>query len=185
MLITDFIGAFIPILLDTSDVQSVNATVIGGSTIDIQCCFIHGSDALGCKVVLVSHCLNIRDVYATLSRSSNRSAYGRLTLPQGISCYQVFASDIDVNNIVGNLSIAGMIKQVSKCQNVRDVQVNLSRSDMFSFGQLNLTHSITCYHEVFAFEINVNNTISNLSIAGKIKPMTCGVCIQGKVYLIS
>ena len=77
-------------------------------------------------MVLVSHCLNVNDVYATLSRGSKRSAYGQLTLPHGISCYQVFASDIDVNNIVGNLSIAG-----------------------------------------------------------KIKPMTCGVCIQGKVYLIS
>ena len=40
--------------LDSTDVQSVNATVVGESTIDIQCWFIHGSDALGCKVVLVS-----------------------------------------------------------------------------------------------------------------------------------
>ena len=40
----------------TSDVQAVNATVVGESTIDIQCWFIHGSDALGCKVVLVSDC---------------------------------------------------------------------------------------------------------------------------------
>ena len=64
-------------------------------------------------MVLVSHCLNVSDVYATLSRSSNRSAYGRLTLPYGISCYQVFASDIDVNNIVGNLTIAGKIKLMS------------------------------------------------------------------------
>ena len=64
-------------------------------------------------MVLVSHCLNVSDVYATLSRSSNRSAYGRLALPHGISCYQVFASDIDVNNIVSNLSIMGKIKRMT------------------------------------------------------------------------
>ena len=48
---------------DTSDVQAVNATVVGESTIDIQCWFIHGSDALGCKVVLVSDCPNANDNY--------------------------------------------------------------------------------------------------------------------------
>ena len=42
------------VLLDSTDVQSVNATVVGESTIDIQCWFIHGSDTLGCKMVLVS-----------------------------------------------------------------------------------------------------------------------------------
>ena len=36
------------------DVQSVNITVVDESAIvDIQCLFIPGSDALGCKVVLV------------------------------------------------------------------------------------------------------------------------------------
>ena len=42
---------FFPLLLnlDTSDVQAVNATVVGESTIDIQCWFIHGSDVLGCR----------------------------------------------------------------------------------------------------------------------------------------
>ena len=104
------------IILVTSDVQAVNVTVVDESAVAVQCLFIHGSDALGCNVVLVS-----------------------------------------------------------KCQNVRDVQANLSRSDIFSFGQLNLTHSITCYHEVFAFDINVNNTFSNLSIEGKIHTTTHNV----------
>ena len=35
------------IIIVTSDVQAVSATVVGESTIDIQCLFIHGSDALG------------------------------------------------------------------------------------------------------------------------------------------
>ena len=72
--------------LATSDVQAVNATVVGESTIDIQCWFIHGSDALGCKVVLVSDCPNISDVHVNLSRS-DMSASGQLTtLPAIIEC---------------------------------------------------------------------------------------------------
>ena len=108
--------------LVTSDVQSVSASVVGESTIDIQCWFIHGSDALGCKVVLVSDCPSISDVHA-----------------------------------------------------------NLSRSDMSASGQLSLTYNISCYHRVFAFNIDVNNTISTLTIEGMIKPMEGGVYIHGKV----
>ena len=103
------------LFLVTSDVQAVNATVLNESTIDIQCWFIHGSDALGCKVVLVSDCPNISDVHA-----------------------------------------------------------NLSRSDMSAIGQLTSTY-IFCYHRVFAFDIDVNNTISNLTVEGVIQPMAGGV----------
>ena len=93
-----------------SDVQIVNVTVVGESTIDIQCWFIHGSDALGCKVVLVSDCPNVSDVHANLSRS-DMSASGQLNLINNISCYlRVFAFDIDVNNTVSNLTIEGIIK---------------------------------------------------------------------------
>ena len=53
---------YIHLFIDTSDVQAVNATVVGESSVDIQCWFIHGSDALGCKMVLVSDCPNITDV---------------------------------------------------------------------------------------------------------------------------
>ena len=110
--------------LVTSDVQSVNASVVSESAIDIQCWFIHGSDALGCKVVLVSDCPNISDVH-----------------------------------------------------------VNFSRSDISASGQLSLTHNISCYQRVFAFDIDVNNTISNLAIEGNITPkvMEECVCIHGEV----
>ena len=108
--------------LVTSDVQSVNATVMDESTITIQCWFIHGSDAMGCKVVLVSNCSNISDVHA-----------------------------------------------------------NLSRSDISASGQLSLAHNIFCYHRVFAFDIDVTNTISNLTIEGMIKLVEGGVYVHGKV----
>ena len=101
------------IIVDTSDVQSVNATVGVGSTIDIQCCFIHGSDALGCKVVLVSNCSNISDMHTNVSRSKT-SASKQLTMTDRISCYyQILAFDIDVNNTISNLSVEGEIKPIT------------------------------------------------------------------------
>ena len=108
--------------LVTSDVQAVNATVVSESTIDIQCWFIHGSDALGCKVVLISDCPNVSDVHA-----------------------------------------------------------NLSRSAMLAIGQLTMTHNISCYHRVYVFDIDVNNTISNLTIERTIRPMRGSVHVHGKV----
>ena len=89
----------------TSDVQAVNVTVVDESTIDIQCWFIHGSDALGCKVVLVSDYSNINNVQVHLSRNDT-SASVQLSPTHNISCYQrVFAFDIDVNNTISNLAI--------------------------------------------------------------------------------
>ena len=94
----------------TSDVQAVSATVVDESTIDIQCWFIHGSDTLGCKVVLVSDCPNISDVHANLSRT-DMSASEQLSLIHNISCYhRVYALGIDVNNTINSLSIEAMIK---------------------------------------------------------------------------
>ena len=89
----------------TSDVQAISATAVGESTIDIQCWFIHGSDALGCKIVLVSDYPSVNNEQTMLLRS-NTSASGRFNLTHKVSCYhRVFAFDIDVNNTLSNLTI--------------------------------------------------------------------------------
>ena len=89
----------------TSDVQAISATAVGESTIDIQCWFIHGSDALGCKIVLVSDYPSVNNEQTMLLRS-NTSASGRLNLTHKVFCYhRVFAFDIDVNNTLSNLTI--------------------------------------------------------------------------------
>ena len=86
---------------------------MGESTIDIQCWFIHGSDASGCKIVLVSDCPSIDDEHAILLRS-DMSASGQLSLTHNVSCYhRVFAFDIDVNNTLSNLTIEGTVKTVT------------------------------------------------------------------------
>ena len=81
---------------------------MGESTIDIQCWFIHGSDALGCKVVLVRDCPNISNVHANLSRSI-MSATGQLTtFPAIIEYMHLILMSTTV--LVSNLTIEGDIK---------------------------------------------------------------------------
>ena len=50
---------------------------------------------------------------------------------------------------------------------------------MSASGQLSLTHNISCYCRVFAFDIDVNNTISNLTIEGS--TMRDSVHVYGKI----
>ena len=89
----------------TSDVQAISATAVGESTIDIQCWFIHGSDALGCKIVLVSDYPSVNSEQAIFPRT-NTFASGRLNLTHKVSCYhQVSAFDIEVNNTLSNFII--------------------------------------------------------------------------------
>ena len=98
----------------TSDVQAVTATVVGYSTINIQCLFIHGSDAVGCKVVLASKCPIVQDEYVNLLRNAGSTvANHSLKLTSNISCYyRVFANDIDVNETIGNLTVEGEIRTI-------------------------------------------------------------------------
>ena len=99
----------------TSDVQSVTAIVVGESTIDIQCLFIHGSDAVGCKVVLVSGHRSVNNETETLLKK-NTSAFGQLkVLLHQVGCYQrVLAYSIDVNNITKNFFIEGKLNSGTK-----------------------------------------------------------------------
>lgn len=93
-------------ILDSTDVQSVNITVVDESAIvDIQCLFIHGSDALGCKVVLVSE---YQDEVVIIKRNDTMSASWTYTLTHPVSCYsRVFAFDNEANDTFSTLSIEG------------------------------------------------------------------------------
>ena len=97
---------------------------------------------------------------------------------QAVSATVVGECTIDIQYwfIDGSDSLGCKVVLVSDCPNISDVHANLSRSDMSASVQLSLTHNISCYHRVFAFDIDVNNAISNLTIEGMIKPM------EGVVY---
>ena len=98
--------------LVTSDVQRVSATITGESTIRIQCLFLIRSDAIGCKVVLVSNCSNDSDMYTNITKTK---AFKQLTLPRNVSCYhKVIAYDIEVNNTISDLGIEGSIEHFTR-----------------------------------------------------------------------
>ena len=100
---------YVFMFLVTSDVQAVNATVVDESTIDIQCWFIHGADALGCKVVLVSDHSTIKNESRTFSKR-NTYATGMMTLAHPVSCYlRVVAFDIESDNTTSNITIEGKL----------------------------------------------------------------------------
>lgn len=106
---------------DTSDVHSVNATVVGEYSIHIQCLFIHGSDAVGCKVVVLGDCQGtdyqqsinlIRQVHDIL-------ASGQLNVSERSSCYhRVFAYGIDANYTTSALRVEGRIQPLAIYYNI-------------------------------------------------------------------
>ena len=82
---------------------------MGESTIDIQCLFIHGSDAVGCKVVLVSDHPGVNNETETFLKN-NSSAFGQLKLTHQVGCYQrVLACTINVDNSMSNFIITKML----------------------------------------------------------------------------
>ena len=93
--------------------KAVNAVVTGESTIDIQCWFIHGSDTLGCFVVLVSDHPGVNNETMNMSRSA-MLASGTFNLIQPSSCYtRIFASDIEANRRLSDLYIEGNVQPIS------------------------------------------------------------------------
>ena len=101
----------------TSDVQAVTATVVRESTIDIQCLFIEGSDAVGCKAVFVSECTGVDYHQYTNLLRVNTTASGqlRLSLSYRNPCHhRVFAYDIEIDNNTSNLTIEGIINNIKQ-----------------------------------------------------------------------
>ena len=51
----------------TLDVQTINVTVVGESTTNVQCLFIYGSDSVRCRIIFVSEYLGIADNNANIT----------------------------------------------------------------------------------------------------------------------
>ena len=85
----------------------------GESTIDIQCWFIHGSDALGCVVVLISDHPGVNNKTMNMSRNA-MLASGTFNLIQPSSCYtRILAFDIEANGALSDLTIDGNVQSDS------------------------------------------------------------------------
>ena len=99
----------------TSDVQFISAEAVGDYVCAVKCQFINGSDALGCKVHLVSDHPNVETVVESLIRendsiSSSHPIKRELTLPHPVSCYRhVLAFDIENDNNISEFAINGSL----------------------------------------------------------------------------
>ena len=99
----------------TSDVQVISAEAVGDYVCAVECHFINGSDALGCKIHLVSDHPNVKTVVKSLIRendsiSSSHLIKRELTLPHPVSCYRhVLAFDIENDNNISEFAINGSL----------------------------------------------------------------------------
>ena len=87
------------------------------NNIDVSCHFIKGSDAQGCKVVIVSDHPSVNNITTMLIRSneSDLIACGQVTLTYHIDCYHhVLTFDIEAN---GTTSSSWAIKVGIKHEN--------------------------------------------------------------------
>ena len=122
--------------------------------IDVSCLFINGSDAQGCKVVIVSDHPSVDDT-TTMLIQSNKSdliasgqpdliASGQLTLTYHIDCYHhVLAFDIEAN---GTISSSWAIRERIELDN-SDLQcpVTETGSLIISGIKVNVYYYLFCY----------------------------------------
>ena len=60
----------------------------------------------------------------------------------------------------------------SECSPVVDPYVNISRSTDTPVSKMLIIHQeVSCFQHVFAYDIDANDTISNLSVIGRVEPL--------------
>ena len=82
--------------------------MIADSIIDVQCHFINGSDAQGCKILITSDHPSVENSSTVLIKNSesNTIVSQELNLSYSIDCYhRVFAFDIEMNGTIGKSAI--------------------------------------------------------------------------------
>ena len=122
-----------------------------------------------CKTQDKFYCRSVTSDVQAISAT----AVGESTID--IQYWFIYGTDAisEINNMMGC-----KIVLVSDCPYVDDEHAILLRSDMSVSEKLSLIHNVSCYHRVFAYDVDVNNTLSNLIIEGNIKKIadTCAVC---------
>ena len=111
------------LVLATFDIERVMMEISSENIIVIDCHFINGSDAQGCKVVIVSDHPSVDNITTMLIRSneSDLIASGQLTLTYHIDCYHhVLAFDIETNGTISSSwaireRIGDLNSNVSQC----------------------------------------------------------------------
>ena len=100
-------------------------------SIEIECNFINGTDAQGCKIVVVSSHSSVGNITAMLIRhnESDTTVSGQVNLTYHIDCYHhVLAFDIEANGTISSLATRGEIDKTSESQCVMTTTTGVSVS---------------------------------------------------------
>ena len=95
---------------DTTDVQNVTVTLIDrhGNTSEVQCDFITGSEAIGCKVVIKSAYGS--ESHLLIRNTSTNLATLTVTLKHPLRCYvEVEAFDVESDDSIGSVAVPGLL----------------------------------------------------------------------------
>ena len=99
----------------TTDVQRVLLTKATDYSVEIKCHFINGSDARGCKVVIVSEHAAVKNITVMLMKAGESDSIVselRNLTQYAFDCYsKALAYDIEADNSIGSLAIAGVIER--------------------------------------------------------------------------
>ena len=80
-----------------------------------------------------------------------------------------FIIELECRFILGSDVLGCKIALISNCFNVSDKDANLTRNQSTATGQIFVPHNTSCYHRVVAHTIDINYTVSNLSIQGRVQ----------------
>ena len=144
--------------LDTSDVKAVIATVVNDSTVSIQCTFIYGSDAMGCRVVLVSDHSSVgNEAINIYIQRHDQFGSGRFSLVYPVSCYsEVLASDIEFNNVLSDVKIVAKLQQPLNTQSCSGLCI---LSTLYCIGIAFNNNSYSCCCFTLSFLDSIYNFI--------------------------
>ena len=79
--------------------------------------------------------------------------------------------ELQCHFIPGSDATGCLVLLKSNCSGLPDLDdIRVSRNGTTATRQLSLLHNISCYRQVVAYTIDINNTISNLSIEGIVQP---------------
>jgi len=96
----------------TTDVQQVTVSRGDNQSVEVECLFLQGSEALGCYVELTrDNEQTIRERISMLNDSF--VARGEITLDLALSCYEVFVYDWEADNTTGTVPIPVEIAYVN------------------------------------------------------------------------
>ena len=96
----------------TTDVQQVTVSRGDNQSVEVECLFLQGSEALGCFVELTQD--NEQMIIERISRLNySFVARGEITLDLALSCYEVYVYDWEADNTTGTVPIPVEIAYVN------------------------------------------------------------------------